>query len=697
MGMPQPPFNSPVQTEPTIFGVVKIKAVWQNWLQLVQRYLNGLINSGPTDGRPTQDLWVGQPYFDTTLNVQVVWNGSAWVVPAGGGTVTAVTGTAPIASSGGATPNISITQASGASSGFLSSTDWTAFNSKVSSVSGVLPISSSGGATPSISMTQASSTSDGWLSSADWNAFNAGSGGAIQPSYSGVALSGTYSRPASDMFGDIRSVFDFAPTSAQTDDTYDWTSAIQAAHDSLYGDGGLIYFPPLKGNTIARYKIASTVNITKSNVVVDGFNAVLYRTSDGVFFNATNEFCTIRNFTLYGAKEGVNPVSSSVYAIVAGADTREFYLDNVDIRFVGSGVSVASIYFRLKDVSINDYQPSTGVGYLIDTRGTSPDTTGWLDGCECDNDAGAGGLAGILVKSGNTLQITNCEIQHNIVGLYYLPPASVTNINSCFFVNNYFDSNTYAGIRFSGQYSPTCAFQQFQFTNCWMTSNAGAGGSPSGVIIDAGISINQFSFVNCNISGNVNGFTVENNASGSNKIRSLIIDSCMFEGNSNTDLSIGTFNENFIINGCYFEGGGPNSLYINGGCNNYVITNNTIARLTDLGGSNRVVTSNIVNAGSRQNGLGYPTPVTVTGSRSLGTTYTNNKPVPIFVCVTALNGTPGATDYLLAQVNGVVVQGPGGVNVGVCVSFPVPPSGTYRVYNLYGYLSTVSAWVEYDS
>ena len=130
MGMPQPPFNSPVQSEPTIFGVVKIKAVWQNWLQLVQRYLNGLTDSGPTSGRPTQDLWVGQPYFDTTLNAQVVWNGSAWVTSTGGGTVTAVTGTAPIASSGGTAPNISISQAGASTNGYLSSTDWNTFRSE---------------------------------------------------------------------------------------------------------------------------------------------------------------------------------------------------------------------------------------------------------------------------------------------------------------------------------------------------------------------------------------------------------------------------------------------------------------------------------------------------------------------------------------------------------------------------------------
>jgi hypothetical protein len=46
------------------------------------------------------------------------------------GTVTSVTASTPLFSSGGATPNITIQQASGSQNGFLSSTDWTTFNNK---------------------------------------------------------------------------------------------------------------------------------------------------------------------------------------------------------------------------------------------------------------------------------------------------------------------------------------------------------------------------------------------------------------------------------------------------------------------------------------------------------------------------------------------------------------------------------------
>jgi hypothetical protein len=52
------------------------------------------------------------------------------VAGGGGGGVTSVTGSAPIASSGGATPDISISQADASTDGYLSSADWTTFDGK---------------------------------------------------------------------------------------------------------------------------------------------------------------------------------------------------------------------------------------------------------------------------------------------------------------------------------------------------------------------------------------------------------------------------------------------------------------------------------------------------------------------------------------------------------------------------------------
>jgi len=71
--------------------------------------------------------------------------------------VTSVTGTAPVVSSGGTTPAISMAAATTSVNGYLTSTDWTTFNNKgsgtVTSVSGTAGrVSSTGGTTPVIDL-----------------------------------------------------------------------------------------------------------------------------------------------------------------------------------------------------------------------------------------------------------------------------------------------------------------------------------------------------------------------------------------------------------------------------------------------------------------------------------------------------------------------------------------------------------------
>ena len=128
--------------------------------------------------------------------------------------VTSVTGTAPVVSSGGTTPAISMAAANTTTSGYLTSTDWNTFNGKGSgSVTSVSVVSANGFAgtvatattTPAItlttsitgllygngtalaaatisaplaysagtlSITQSNTSTSGYLSSTDWNTFN---------------------------------------------------------------------------------------------------------------------------------------------------------------------------------------------------------------------------------------------------------------------------------------------------------------------------------------------------------------------------------------------------------------------------------------------------------------------------------------------------------------------------------------------
>jgi hypothetical protein len=94
------------------------------------------------------------------------------------GTVTSVTGTSPVVSSGGNTPAISMPAATSSVNGYLTSADWTTFNGKqpagtyVTSVAATSPVTSSGGTTPTIAMPAATTSVSGYLTSTDWNTFN---------------------------------------------------------------------------------------------------------------------------------------------------------------------------------------------------------------------------------------------------------------------------------------------------------------------------------------------------------------------------------------------------------------------------------------------------------------------------------------------------------------------------------------------
>jgi hypothetical protein len=86
------------------------------------------------------------------------WNGTAWTSSAaggGGGTVTGVAGTAPIVSSGGSAPAISITPATSGAAGSMSAADKAKLDGAptiVSSVTGTAPIAvATGTSTPVIS------------------------------------------------------------------------------------------------------------------------------------------------------------------------------------------------------------------------------------------------------------------------------------------------------------------------------------------------------------------------------------------------------------------------------------------------------------------------------------------------------------------------------------------------------------------
>jgi hypothetical protein len=90
-------------------------------------------------GAGTTSISGTYPNFTITSNDQYV------------GTITSVSASLPISSTGGTTPNLSITQATTSTDGYLSSTDWNTFNNKVSSatLAGYVPYT---GATTNVNL-----------------------------------------------------------------------------------------------------------------------------------------------------------------------------------------------------------------------------------------------------------------------------------------------------------------------------------------------------------------------------------------------------------------------------------------------------------------------------------------------------------------------------------------------------------------
>ena len=146
-------------------------------------------------------------FSNVTIGTGVAFAGGTLSATGSGGTVTSVaaltlgtTGTdlSSTVANGTTTPVITlqVPTASATNRGALSAADWTTFNNKgsgtVTSVTGTAPVVSSGGATPAISMAAATTSVNGYLTSTDWNTFNG-----KQPAGSYLVSGGALGTPSS--------------------------------------------------------------------------------------------------------------------------------------------------------------------------------------------------------------------------------------------------------------------------------------------------------------------------------------------------------------------------------------------------------------------------------------------------------------------------------------------------------------------
>lgn len=107
-----------------------------NYVDIVANSYSNQSFSFPTNGG----------YIPMSVNGVYADASGSIIIPVGAGSITAVTATLPLSSSGGVTPNISISQANSISDGYLSSTDWNTFDSKQDAIT-LTTIGTSGAAT----------------------------------------------------------------------------------------------------------------------------------------------------------------------------------------------------------------------------------------------------------------------------------------------------------------------------------------------------------------------------------------------------------------------------------------------------------------------------------------------------------------------------------------------------------------------
>ena len=141
-GYPNNGFSTPLASFVESYGGPLVLGSWDN--QKISFIVNGAVN--------TTDAMTINTNGSVAFNGQVGTSGQVlqsnatsaptWVTPSSG-TVTSVTATSPVASTGGTTPVISMPAATTSVNGYLTSTDWTTFNGKgsgtVTSVAATVP------------------------------------------------------------------------------------------------------------------------------------------------------------------------------------------------------------------------------------------------------------------------------------------------------------------------------------------------------------------------------------------------------------------------------------------------------------------------------------------------------------------------------------------------------------------------------
>jgi hypothetical protein len=218
----------------------------------------------------------------------------------------------------------------------------------VSAVTGTAPVVSSGGTTPAISMPQANGSTDGYLSSADWTTFNNKRGSGVF----GIAnTSGVYT------FYTTLTLAMAAATAGQTiemfaDVTESSVTSITLKNGvNINGNGHTYNYTAATGNCFIDNGVAVVCNIQNLNVVRTG------HTADNILrITATNSF-----IDCIGSFLRCTSASSNAFVVYCSGS-----ISNVNVLATGTNLQgIAINSFGAKGIVRNSYSETTGAGTAI--------------------------------------------------------------------------------------------------------------------------------------------------------------------------------------------------------------------------------------------------------------------------------------------------------------------------------------------
>ena len=275
--------------------------------------------------------------MDASAGQVIKWNGSAWIASndntGGGGSVTSVSASGPLSSTGGSTPIISIVKANGTTDGYLSSSDFTTFSNKLSDFSSLLSsdITSKLGYIPLNPATAVTSV--------------AGRTGVVTLSSSDItglafgATAGTYAQGDDSRFTDQRNPINDSVTSAKILDgtiaaadlssmdasagqVIKWNGSAWIASNDNTGGGGSVTSVSASGPLSSTGGSTPIISIVKANGTTDGY---LSSSDFTTFSNKLSDFSSLLSSDITG-KLGYTPVNPSTLGTAALLNTNQVVL-----------------------------------------------------------------------------------------------------------------------------------------------------------------------------------------------------------------------------------------------------------------------------------------------------------------------------------------------------------------------------------